>query len=132
MGVVDGQQIRGDPASSGNEQVARPRIVGTERTAVEVAYAAGFFDGEGAVSILRVRPRRSGKGRDIYKVLVIVVNTNRPVLERFQGQFGGKLYKSNFKTKPTYWHPSFNGICGERTASVSSETCVLTCSSKEH
>jgi hypothetical protein len=81
--------------------------MGANHNPVDLAYAAGFFDGEGAVSILRVRARRSGKGRDIYKVLVIVVNTNRPVLERFQGQFGGKLYKSNFKTKPTYWRPLF-------------------------
>jgi hypothetical protein len=43
----------------------------------------------------------------LYKVLVIVVNTDRPILEGFQGQFGGKIYKSNFKTKPTYWRPLF-------------------------
>jgi hypothetical protein len=43
----------------------------------------------------------------MYKVLVCVVNNNRSVLEGLQGQFGGKLYSSNFKTKPAHWRPSF-------------------------
>jgi hypothetical protein len=43
----------------------------------------------------------------MYKVLVVIVNNNRPVLEGLQAQFGGKVYNSGFKTKPAHWRPSF-------------------------
>src|SRR2546430_2766506 len=81
-------------------------LVAADHPAVDLAYAAGFVDGEGAISILRVRSRHPG-GRDIYKVLVVVVNNNRGALERLQAQFGGRVYSSGFKTKPAHWRPSF-------------------------
>ena len=60
-------------------------------------YMAGFFDGEGCVNITL-----GGKGRQ--RILrVMIVNTNRIILEEFQKQFGGKLNKS--RTLKENWKP---------------------------
>jgi hypothetical protein len=75
-------------------------------TPVDLAYAAGFFDGEGNISILRVRARRAG-GRDFYKVLAVTMNNDRAVLEALQSQFGGRLYDHLIKNKPTHWRPTY-------------------------
>ena len=73
---------------------------------VELAYAAGFFDGEGNISIQRLKSRRRG-GRDSYKVVAITMNTNRRVLEGLKTEFGGRVYEWRVKGKPTYWQPTF-------------------------
>jgi hypothetical protein len=49
----------------------------------ELAYFAGLFDGEGCVGFARVRSS--------YFVRVLVVNTNREVLEYLQECFGGDI-----------------------------------------
>lgn len=66
-------------------------------------YAAGFFDGEGHVSIC-VAHSKQWK-RKYYALHVVVVNTNLEVLLRLRDQFGGsiapkKLYAAHHK--PSY------------------------------
>ena len=82
-----------------------------DHTPVELAYAAGFFDGEGSLSIIRHRPssRPSSRkeGRDLFKVSLIVANNNRAVLESLQAEFAGRIYRNAFKTKPAHWRPSY-------------------------
>lgn len=70
---------------------------------IEVAYTAGFFDGEGSVNSIRIASKRSAS----YKVHTSVMNTERSVLEWLQGRFGGKIYDHGFKKKPTNWRPGY-------------------------
>ncbi len=70
-------------------------------TEADKVYIAGFFDGEGSVSI--PTPKRQGRGR----VTVTVANTNREVLEFLKlcygGYIGRQTYKDpNPKHKPCY------------------------------
>jgi hypothetical protein len=62
---------------------------------VDLAYAAGFFDGEGCAMI------RNGKGTSIRLDVSIAQNT-MPVLEMLKGFFGGNVYgtKSTGGFKP--------------------------------
>ena len=56
----------------------------------ELAWAAGFFDGEGSTSILKAQ-------RDKYSYIRISISQKYPeCLERFQRAIGfGKIYKAN-------------------------------------
>ena len=53
---------------------------------VDDAYMAGFFDGEGCVTISRPRSRKN------YQLEVNVGNTSRDVLEWVQRNYGGRLH----------------------------------------
>lgn len=54
-------------------------------------YLAGFFDGEGCISLTYVK-------KDSYHKLVIAVAQNeRAVLELFQARFGGTIYELKWK-----------------------------------
>lgn len=54
-----------------------------------VSYLAGFFDGEGTVSI---STRKSG--RESFAMKIQVGQMERAPLELFQGRFGGNIYTS--------------------------------------
>jgi hypothetical protein len=68
----------------------------------EVAYTAGFFDGEGCVSIARYLKR----GRPYHCLAIIFTNTDFQVLEWLHRRWGGYL------SKPTHldprWRPCRN------------------------
>jgi hypothetical protein len=70
----------------------------------ELSYAAGFFDGEGSVSIAK---RGEYKGRQGYELVAQITNTYRDVLVMLQARFSGRIYTKNqshsFGTKPCYW-----------------------------
>jgi len=55
----------------------------------EVAYTAGFFDGEGCVNIARYLKR----GRPYHTLAIIFTNTNFQVLEWLQHRWGGNIFK---------------------------------------
>ncbi len=57
----------------------------------DLAYAAGFMDGEGSFV--------TSVGQ---KITVTVSNTNRPVIEWFQRQFGGSLTVSKRHRRPNH------------------------------
>lgn len=64
----------------------------------QLAYAAGFFDGEGTVTFLT---DTHGGGR----IGASIENTNKEVIEHFKCLFGGTIYftaKENIKWKDTY------------------------------
>lgn len=65
-------------------------------TDVELAYIAGFFDGEGCVNLSSP------------SLVVHLTNTNREVLDWVQSLFGGKVYlppRYSIKHKQSYrWH----------------------------
>lgn len=76
----------------------------------DCAYAAGLFDGEGCVQIVRtpahkrVRHKEAGLG-----LTANVVNTDRPVLEWLQERWGGNLQRKVIspgtltRVRPDYW-----------------------------
>ena len=69
----------------------------------EVAYTAGFFDGEGCVNITRYLQR----GRPYHCLAIIFTNTNFQVLEWLQQRWGGNLSKPTNPSNPRH-RPSRN------------------------
>jgi hypothetical protein len=57
--------------------------------AYKIAWAAGFFDGEGSISI----SRQGTKKADLFYLRCEVTNTHRGSLEIFQNLFGGQIYE---------------------------------------
>ena len=57
-----------------------------------LAYAAGFFDGEGSVVIQKVRPSGASVSPR-YSLQVQIGNTYRPILAIFLERFGGAVYE---------------------------------------
>lgn len=55
----------------------------------DIAWAAGFFDGEGCVSI--AKSARKGQPLPYYRAELIVANTSREPLDRFEILFGGRV-----------------------------------------
>ncbi len=57
----------------------------------DLAWAAGFIDGEGCITI--VRDKLNKQAVPYYRQFLIVSNTNLPALERLQSIFGcGRIY----------------------------------------
>lgn len=65
---------------------------------LDSAYLAGFFDGEGHVSIITF----VGHGHRQYASRANVTNTDLPVLELYQEIFGGSIRKHSKPRKQTY------------------------------
>jgi len=71
----------------------------------KVAWAAGFFDGEGSIAICR----QSKPNDHLYYMRCEVTNTHRASLEIFQQLFGGKVYEKSQRgnRKPSFvWRAS--------------------------
>ena len=74
-------------------------------TRAETAYLAGFFDGEGSISLHRYSCLRSGHLNPKYKVVISCVNTDRVPVARLQTNFGGALRlvpRRNPRHKPVW------------------------------
>lgn len=68
----------------------------------DLAYAAGFIDGEGC---FYVGFRRGVRGRRCFPCTVTVAQTERDSLQRLQGLFGGKVYEAKttgFSKRPVW------------------------------
>jgi len=68
-----------------------------ESSEQDLAYIAGFFDGEGCVSIRRARPVRPNQNTR-YSLLVTIANTNLPILEFIAGVLGGVIHRCSWTT----------------------------------
>jgi hypothetical protein len=74
-----------------------------------LAYAAGFFDGEGTVGIDRFRDHGYASYR--YRLRVRIPNTNAQVVQWFKDNFGGSIAdqkKSGNRKPQTIWSTSGN------------------------
>ena len=83
-----------------------------------LAWAAGFIDGEGTISMYR---GNRGKSRaDDYFIKLCAVNTYLPSLERLQLMFGGSIQSSRSKDCPygQDWKPAFNWSLGPKATEV--------------
>ena len=64
----------------------------------ELAWAAGFFDGEGCVRIKQA----SQRGNSFY-VIAHITNSNRAILEQVQDLFGGTVRPQEKSVNKTVW-----------------------------
>ena len=58
--------------------------------ALDAAYVAGFFDGEGHISI-RSRAKQSKRSQH-HQILAGITNTNKDLLDWIQSVFGGSIH----------------------------------------
>lgn len=78
-------------------------------TREDLIYMAGFFDGEGCI---RIAKNNFLCRNAVYTLRCIVTNTNKSILEHFQGYFGGGIYSHNWNAKHGYkpcWNWQVNG-----------------------
>ena len=68
----------------------------------DLAWAAGFIDGEGTISVYG----RSDRINE-FRVTIQAVNTKRAALEKLQGMFGGTVHDMHRVTPGKNWKPSF-------------------------
>jgi len=61
---------------------------------VRLAYLAGFFDGEGCITIIK---GKNHMGNVQYSLRAIVSNTNDYVLQMYEFSFGGRIQKRKYK-----------------------------------
>jgi hypothetical protein len=84
-------------------------------TPLDLAYIAGFFDGEGYVTIRRAnRSRNQGKGIS-YRTVVGFTNTDMSVLTWIQSIVGGRIYK---KSRYSHKHSVAFELCLLRVSDV--------------
>lgn len=58
----------------------------------ELAYWAGFLDGEGWIGVGRSFVKDPAHASPCYRIVVGVVNTNKEIMKRFITKFGGYMY----------------------------------------
>lgn len=82
----------------------------------EKAYIAGFFDGEGHVSIQKKKPNPPRWKNPSYKLVATITNTNEGIVEAINGQFqftghkhGPYKQQSNFKHGKPIFQLTFTG-----------------------
>jgi intein/homing endonuclease len=61
---------------------------------ISLEWLAGFFDGEGYIGI-------AAQGKRHFQLTVEITQTNLPVIEEIQKQFGGYVYTKRIKTLNT-------------------------------
>jgi len=75
-------------------------------TDTELAYLAGFIDGEGSIAIFNHQDKRSG--RPCYKMWLNVYNTDENVMGWIAFRFGGKVTKVKRRTMHNKQQYSWN------------------------
>ena len=82
-----------------------------------IEYLAGFFDGEGCVSIARIRRSRINPNHnDVYNVALSVSQVDQEILECYQRRWGGPIYSQapsrniTAKRQLYVWKPSTTSI----------------------
>lgn len=76
-------------------------IKGRNTITTEIAYIAGFFDGEGCVRI-----KKANQGGNSYYLIAHITNTNPVILKKVQDLFGGNTrLQEKGRNKPIYnWY----------------------------
>jgi hypothetical protein len=82
---------------------------------VELAWFAGFFDGEGCV---RIQKQPNGRYAPSYTLTVSVTNTDHATLNKFQTAFGGTIGDKRTTSNKAWWTQAWawrlNGIAAMR------------------
>ena len=71
----------------------RQELPPVEASPTELAYLAGFIDGEGTVTVTHARQRLA----HCVSPVLVVCNTYLPVMEHLRGRFGGTISKREVK-----------------------------------
>lgn len=87
--------------------------ISNEHSVTDLAWAAGFIDGDGVISAYQRSDRNNG-----FAVVVRAMNTNRLALDKLQGMFGGTVHTMTKATNTHGWKPSFYWAASDRTAEV--------------
>ena len=84
-----------------------------EHAISDLAWAAGFIDGDGVVSVYR----RKDRGKE-FRVVVRAMNCNRLALDRLRNLFGGTVHPmlKAETAKLRGWKPSFYWAASDRIA----------------
>jgi hypothetical protein len=69
----------------------------------DLAYAAGLFDGEGCISINRVKPARNPNLKDGFQLRCSISITDEPIMDWFQELFGGYVMFRQRTRAQDYW-----------------------------
>ena len=82
------------------------------------AYAAGFIDGEGCISIRKQNPENMpGRVSPCFGICIQVVNTHQGTLDFLTNYFGGHVYKhKHWEGQNNGWKPRFVWVLYERQA----------------
>ena len=74
--------------------------------ALSLEYIAGFIDGEGCITLTKRHKKRSNGAVHVeYQPVLVIVNTNRPILEEMQRVIGGSVVlvsKGDARCKTSY------------------------------
>jgi LAGLIDADG endonuclease len=68
----------------------------------DLAWAAGFLDGEGCITIIRVSNRYSSG--TYYVISLQVTQRVRKPLDKLANMFGGEVRRHNLKQRGGYWY----------------------------
>lgn len=66
----------------------------------DLAWAAGFIDGEGCIALVKRTQILKGKPYQCFVLSLHVANTDLRTLERLKAMFCGTLYPTNHKNRP--------------------------------
>jgi len=72
-----------------------------------IAWTAGFFDGEGCIHIEPLYSRRNKKTRPTYQLYIRIGNTHLPSLNHLKNIWGGVIMPNGakeHKNQQWYWH----------------------------
>lgn len=79
-------------------------------TETNLAWAAGFIDGEGCIALCHHNQVIKGKSYESYPLRLSVSNTDLRCLERLKGMFGGSINRANRAARPHH-KPCWSWYC---------------------
>ncbi len=85
-------------------------------TKQDLAWVAGFFDGEGSIVIQRHKKYRNHKRYIIFELVVQVNNTFPEVIYLLQRWFGGSVHKRKIQQQFPHWKPQYQWKVGSLQA----------------
>jgi hypothetical protein len=87
----------------------------------ELAYLAGFFDGEGNIDI---NYKSDGKGRKYYMLRIRVSQLNPAPLKLLKGRFGGNIRIEKLRTTKIVNRPLWTWECSTLSAMLALKSMV--------
>ena len=89
--------------------------ISNEHAISDLAWAAGFIDGDGMISVYQ----RSDRHNE-FMVIIRAMNVNRIALDKLQAMFGGTVNTMHTaeKCRPRGWKPSFYWSASHSTAEL--------------
>lgn len=72
---------------------------GRNTITTDIAYIAGFLDGEGCIRI-----KKASQGGNSYYIWVAITNSNKSILEDIQKLFGGQVRQAERTVNKTIYH----------------------------